>query len=61
MTERQADRTRAISMPFFAALMLWNSMTADAALNKWFAAVGALFASGATGWCLAKLYARPSK
>ena len=47
-------------MTFFAAIMLWNSMTADAALNKWIEAVMALFASGATGWCLAKLYARPS-
>jgi hypothetical protein len=49
MTEREADRTRAISMPFFAAFMTWNALTADAAPHQWLPAVGALLAAGATG------------
>ena len=48
-------------MPFFAALMTWNALTADAELHQWVSVVGALLAAGATGWFLAKLYARPSK
>ena len=60
MTEREADRTRAITMPLFAALMIWNALSADAAPHQWVAAVGALGAAGAAGWFLARLYARPS-
>jgi hypothetical protein len=61
MTDSQADRTRAWFLPFFAALMLWNSMTAHSARNQWFAAVAALFFAGTAGWFLAEVYARPPK
>lgn len=56
MTDRQADRTRAVFMPLFALLMLWNSMTAHSARNKWFAAVIALFAAAVSGWFVRKLW-----
>ena len=42
-------------MPLFAALMPWNTVTADTALTRSFAAVR-LFFSGAGGWFVRKLW-----
>jgi hypothetical protein len=47
MTERSADKRRVAAC--FAALNLWNSINADAARNKWIAALAALFCSGIAG------------
>jgi hypothetical protein len=55
MTDRTADRTRAVCMPLFAALMLWNTVTAD---TRWCGGSQAvrLFFSGAGGWFVRKLW-----